>query len=55
MKGCIAELLNWSFKNQQTVDKDIIKAAGVNAERVTLGIPGMKMAKKIITAYYMGK
>lgn len=55
LKGCIAELLKWSFKNQQTVDKDIIKAAGVNSERVTLGIPGMKMAKKIITAYYMGK
>jgi hypothetical protein len=29
LKGCIAALLMWSFKNQQTVDKDIIKAAGV--------------------------
>ena len=28
LKGCIAALLMWSFKNQQTVDKDIIKAAG---------------------------
>lgn len=54
LKGCIAALLSWSFKNQQTVDKDIIKAAGVSAGKVTLGIPGMARAKKIITDYYMG-
>ncbi len=28
LKGCIAALLSWSFENQQTVDKGIIKAAG---------------------------
>ena len=55
LKGCIAELLKWSFGNQQAVDKDIIKAAGVSAGRVTLGIPGMARAKQIITDYYMGK
>ncbi len=55
LKGCIAALLSWSFKNQQAVDKDIIKAAGVNAGRVTLGIPGMARAKQIIREYYMGK
>ena len=55
LKGCIAALLMWSFKNQQAVDKDIIKAAGVSAGRVTLGIPGMARAKQIITDYYMGK
>ena len=55
LKGCIAAILMWSFKNQQTVDKDIIKAAGVSASKVTLGIPGMARAKKIITDYYMGK
>ena len=54
LKGCIAELLKWSFKNQQTVDKDVIKAAGVSAGRVTLGIPGMGRAKKIIREYYLG-
>ena len=54
LKGCIAELLKWSFKNQQQIDKDIIKAAGVTAGRVTLGIPGMGRAKKIIREYYMG-
>lgn len=54
LKGCIGELLKWSFKNQRDVDKDILKAAGVNAGRCTLGIPGMGRAKKIITEYYMG-
>ena len=55
LKGCIAALLMWSFKNQQPIDKEIIKAAGVSAGKVTLGIPGMARAKQIITAYYMGK
>ena len=54
LKGCIAELLKWSFKNQHPVDGEILKAAGVNAGRVTLGIPGMGMAKKIIKEYYLG-
>lgn len=55
LKGCIAALLTWSFKNQQPVSKDILKAAGVSAGKVTLGIPGMVRAKQIITDYYMGK
>lgn len=55
LKGCIGELLKWSFKNQIGIDKDILKAAGVTASRVTLGIPGMGRAKKIIRDYYMGK
>ena len=54
LKGCIAALLKWSFSNQQQIDKDIIKAAGVSAGKVTLGIPGTAKAKKIITDYYMG-
>lgn len=53
IKGCIGALLSWSFKNQQTIDKDIIKAAGVSANKVTLGIPGMGRAKKEITKYYL--
>lgn len=52
LKGCIAALLSWSFKNQQPVDKAILKAAGVNSGKVTLGIPGMGRAKKIIRVYY---
>ena len=55
LKGCIAALLMWSFKNQQPIDKGIIKAAGISAGKVTLGIPGMAKAKQIITDYYMGK
>lgn len=55
LKGCIAALLKWSFANQIPVGQDILKEAGVKAGRVTLGIPGMARAKKIITDYYMGK
>lgn len=52
IKGCIAELLKWSFAHQYNVDGDVLKAAGVNA-RCTLGIPGMATAKKIIDKYYL--
>lgn len=55
LKGCIGALLEWSFRNQIPVDKDILEAAGVRAGRCTLGIPGMGTAKKIITDYYLGK
>lgn len=55
LKGCIAELLKWGFKNQHPVDAEIIKAAGVNAGRCTLGIPGMATAKNIIRKYYVGE
>lgn len=54
LKGCIGELLKWSFKNQHEVDKGILKAAGVSG-RCTLGIPGMGRAKEIISSYYLGK
>ena len=53
LAGCIAGLLKWSFKNQVPVDKEIMKAAGVTAGRCTLGIPGMAIASRIITDYYM--
>lgn len=53
LKGCIAALLKWSFSNRQQINKDIIKAAGASVYNVTLGIPGMARAKKIITDYYM--
>ena len=54
LKGMIGALLKWSFANQQQIDKGIIKAAGVDGARVTLGIPGMSRAKKIIKEYYEG-
>lgn len=53
LKGCIAKLLLWSFKNSYSVDEDIVKAAGVNAS-VKMGIPGMATAYTIIDEYYMG-
>ncbi len=52
LRGCIAALLNWSFSNQIPIDKEIIKQAGIKASKVTLGIPGMADAKKIIADYY---
>ena len=55
LKGCIGEILAWAFKHQIPVDKEIIKAAGVKASRVTLGEPGMGTAKKLIRTYYTGK
>lgn len=54
LKGCIAELLVWSFKNAYAVDKDILKAADVNGT-CRLGIPGIGTAKKLIKKYYLGK
>lgn len=54
LKGCIAKLLKWSFEHQQKVDKDILQAAGVSASKVTIGIPGMGTAHKIIKEYYLG-
>ena len=54
LKGMIGALLKWSFANQQQIDKEIIKAAGVGGARVTLGIPGMSRAKEIIKKYYEG-
>lgn len=54
LKGCIGALLSWSFKNQQPINQDIVKSAGISAGKVTLGIPGIGQAKKIITEYYMG-
>lgn len=55
LQGCIAALMKWGFKNQYPISKEIMKEAGVTASKVTLGIPGMGTAKKVITKYYMGK
>ena len=53
LKGCIAELIKWSFTHQIPVDKGIMKAAGIKIEQCSMGSPGMETAKKIITDYYM--
>lgn len=54
LKGCMAALLIWSLENAREVDKDILKACKISY-RVTLGIPGMGQAKKVITDYYFGQ
>ena len=54
LKGCLAVLLKWSFAHQIPIEKEILKEAGVTAGRVTLGIPGMGQAKKLIREYYLG-
>lgn len=53
LKGCIAALLAWSWKNAKEVEADIKKLAGVNG-RCSLGIPDMGTARKLITDYYLG-
>ena len=47
-----ALLLKWSFRHQQSIKKEILKAAGVNVGKVSLGIPGMGTAKRLIRDYY---
>ena len=54
LQECIAVLLAYSFKNQIEVDKAVIKAAKINASRVTFGVPGMAKAKELIRGYYLG-
>lgn len=53
VKACIATLLTWALQHRYPVDKDILKAAGVNM-RVELGEPGSATAKKLIRDYYLG-
>lgn len=53
LKGAIAALLSWSYKNQREIDKDIKKAAGINV-KVTDGTPGMARAKQLMAEYYLG-
>ena len=54
LKDCMAGLLKYSFQNRISVDKEIVKAAGISASRVDFGIPGMGEAKKMIKEYYLG-
>lgn len=52
--GCVGRILKWAFGNQVELDRELIKAAGVNANKVTFGVPGMRTAKKLIREYYLG-
>ena len=53
LKGCMAALVAWSLKNAREVDKEILAKAGISG-RVSLGIPDMGQARKIIAGYYLG-
>lgn len=53
LKGCIGDLLRFSFANQWTVPEEIKKMAGVSAGHVTFGVPDMRTAKRLISEYYM--
>lgn len=53
-KGCVGKILEWAFSHQQPVDSEILKAAGVRANRCTLGMPGQATARKLIKKYYGG-
>lgn len=55
LKNCIGAILKEAFAHQMQIDEDIIKAAGVNAGRVTFGMPGMARINEIIKTYYLGK
>jgi hypothetical protein len=50
--GCIGALLKWSYRNKYKVDDRIIKASGISAPGVEMGIPGMATAKNLIRGYY---
>lgn len=52
--GCLGALLEESWKGKWSVPQSITKAAGVS-DRVSMGIPDMATAKKIIREYYGGK
>lgn len=54
LRECIAKLLQWSFGHQQNIDKEVLRMSGIKAGRVTIGIPGMGTAKRLIKDYYMG-
>ena len=55
LKGCIGYILKWAFANQVEVHKDLLAAAGVNAGKVTMGVPGMRTARRLIREYYLGE
>lgn len=53
LKGCISQLLKWSFDHAKAVDNDIKKMAGIS-QNVKLGMPGIRDAHRIIKEYYLG-
>ncbi len=53
LDDCLAKLIEYSFTNAFAIPPEIAKKAIPNAPgKITLGIPNMLEAKRIITAYY---
>ena len=53
LKKCIGVLLEWSFKNAKEINKEVAGYAGIPQNiMVTLGIPDMGVAKRVIMEYY---
>lgn len=57
LKECFDEILVEAFKHQMEIKltEEMRKAAGINASKVTLGMPGMVRVNEIIKSYYLGK
>lgn len=62
LRGAIAVLLAWSFKNAKEVEKPIVQEAAKTCKEINtlghgrafLGIPGIKTSRKLILEYYLG-
>lgn len=57
LKGCIASLMELSFRNREPVDKDILEMVNLKPKpsRVEFYVPNMREAKEAIRKYYMGE
>ena len=53
--GCIGAILKEAYNTRMKVPAEIVKAAGIGAGRVELGMPGMTKVNEIIKSYYLGK
>lgn len=53
--GCMGAILKEAYNTRMTVPVEIVKAAGIGASRVDLGMPGMVRVNEIIKSYYLGK
>ena len=55
LANCIGKIMKNAFENQWTVPAEIKKESGVNASKITFGIPSETMTRKLIREYYGGK
>lgn len=53
--GCMGAILKEAYATRMDVPSEIVKAAGIGAGKVQLGMPGMARVNEIIKNYYLGK